>query len=75
MWLVHDDIARRSGALAAPLTFTTAVAPFLGAALAVLLGSYATMLVAMAGVGLAAAALSLASLPRPQKEPAQVVAR
>ena len=52
-----------SGILAAPLTFTTAVAPFLGAALAALLGGYATMLMVMATVGLAAAALSLGSLP------------
>lgn len=52
-----------SGTLAAPLTFTTAVAPFLGAALAALLGGYATMLIVMAIVGLAAAALSLGSLP------------
>ena len=57
------DYGTLSGVLAAPLTFTTAVAPFLGAALAVLLGSYAAMLIAMAVVGLAAAALSLGSLP------------
>ncbi len=54
-----------SGVLAAPLTFTTAVAPFLGAALAALIGGYATMLIVMATVGLAAAALSLGSLPPP----------
>ena len=54
-----------SGVLAAPLTFTTALAPFLGAALAALLGGYATMLIVMAAVGLAAAALSLGSLPPP----------
>lgn len=52
-----------NGVLAAPLTFTTAVAPFLGAALAALLGGYATMLIVMAIVGLAAAALSLGSVP------------
>jgi MFS family permease len=52
-----------SGVLAAPLTVTTAVAPFLGAALAALLGGYATMLLVMALVGLVAAALSLGSLP------------
>jgi MFS family permease len=55
-----------SGLLAAPLTFTTAVAPFLGAALAALLGGYATMLIVMAFVGLVAAALSLGSLPPSQ---------
>ena len=49
--------------LAAPLTFTTAVAPFVGAALAALLGDYATMLIVMSVIGLAAAALSLGSLP------------
>lgn len=58
------DYGTLSGVLAAPLTFTTAVAPFLGAALAVLLGSYAAMLVAMAAVGLAGATLSLGSVPR-----------
>jgi cyanate permease len=57
------DYGMLSGVLAAPLTFTTAVAPFLGAALAVLLGSYAAMLIGMAVVGLAAAALSLGSVP------------
>ena len=57
------DYGTLSGVLAAPLTFTTAVAPFLGAALAVLLGSYAAMLLGMAVVGLAAAALSLGSVP------------
>lgn len=65
------DYGTLSGVLAAPITFTTAVAPFLGAALAVLLGSYAAMLVGMAVVGLVAAALSLGSLPRPQDQPAQ----
>ncbi|SDT10523.1 Cyanate permease [Friedmanniella luteola] len=65
------DYGTLSGVLAAPLTLTTAVAPFLGAALAVLLGSYAAMLLAMAGVGLAAAALSLGSVPpaRPTRPP------
>ena len=58
-----------SGTLAAPLTFTTAVAPFLGAALAALLGSYAVMLVVMAVVGLAAAAISLGSLPPQRSTP------
>ena len=57
------DYGTLSGVLAAPLTFTTAVAPFLGAGLAVLLGSYAAMLIGMAVVGLAAAALSLGSVP------------
>jgi cyanate permease len=73
-WGVRD-YGTLSGVLAAPLTFTTAVAPFLGAALAVLLGSYATMLVSMAVVGLAAAALSLGSLPRSREQPAQGSAR
>jgi MFS family permease len=58
------DYGTLSGVLAAPFTFTTAVAPFLGAALAVVLGSYAAMLVAMAAVGLAGATLSLGSVPR-----------
>lgn len=62
-----------SGVLAAPLTFTTAVAPFLGAALAVVLGSYAAMLAVMAAVGLGAAALSLGSVP--PREPARTLGR
>ena len=62
-----------SGVLAAPLTFTTAVAPFLGAALAALLGGYATMLIVMALVGLAAAALSLGSLPPPPTTRARIL--
>lgn len=57
------DCATLSGVLAAGLTFTTAIAPFHGAALAALLSSYATMLEVMALVGLVAATLSLASLP------------
>jgi MFS family permease len=65
------DYGTLSGVLAAPLTFTTAVAPFLGAALAVVLGSYATMLAAMAVVGFAAAVLSLGSLPGQQQASAQ----
>lgn len=60
------DYGTISGVLAAPLTFTTAVAPFLGAALAGAFGSYATMLEVMALVGLVAAALSLGSVPRAQ---------
>ena len=60
------DYGTLSGVLAAPLTFTTAVAPFLGAALAGAFGSYATMLEVMAVVGLVAAALSLGSVPRRQ---------
>lgn len=69
------DYGTLSGVLAAPLTFTTAVAPFLGAALAVLLGSYATMLMVMAVFGLAAAALSLGSLPRLAEHPDQDLTR
>jgi MFS family permease len=60
------DYGTLSGVLAAPLTLTTAFAPFLGAALAGAFGSYATMLEVMAVVGLGAAALSLGSVPRPQ---------
>ena len=62
-----------SGVLAAPLTFTTAVAPFLGAALAVALGSHAAMLAVMAAVGLGAAAISLGSVP--PREPARTLGR
>lgn len=58
-----QDYGTLSGVLAAPLTLATAVAPFLGAALAVLLGSYAAMLAGMTWIGLVAAALSLGSVP------------
>ena len=52
-----------SSVVAAPSTITIAVAPVVGAGLAALLGGYASMLVCMAVVGVAAAALSLGSLP------------
>ena len=55
-----------SGILAAPLTLTTAVAPFVGAALAALLGGYTPMLWTMVALALAAAVLGLATVPRPR---------
>ena len=51
------DYGTLSGVLAAPLTLTTAVAPFLGAALAALLGGYAPMLWTMVALASIAAAL------------------
>lgn len=57
------DYGALSGILAAPSTITLAVAPVVGAGLAVLLGGYASMLVCMAAVGIVGAALSLGSLP------------
>ena len=53
-----------SGILAAPLTLTTAVAPFVGAALAARLGGYTPMLWTMVALALAATGLGLATAPR-----------
>ena len=53
-----------SGILAAPLTLTTAVAPFVGAALAARLGGYTPMLWTMVALALAATGLGLATVPR-----------
>jgi MFS family permease len=52
-----------NGILAAPLTLTTAVAPFVGAALAARLGGYTPMLWTMAALAMAAAGLGLATVP------------
>lgn len=54
---------RLSGLLTAPATAATAVAPFAGAALAVLFHGYPAAFLALAAVGVVAAALSFASHP------------
>lgn len=61
------DYGVLSSVVAAPSTITIAVAPVVGAGLAALLGGYASMLVCMAVIGVAAAALSLGSLPVPPR--------
>jgi MFS family permease len=53
-----------SGILGAPLTLTTAVAPFVGAALAAQLGGYTSMLWTMAAVASAATIVGWATVPR-----------
>jgi len=52
-----------SGVLAAPVTLTTAMGPWIGAALAGLLGGYAPMFVLLGGIGVLATLISLASSP------------
>lgn len=53
-----------SGMLSAPVTLTTALGPWIGAALAGLLGGYAQMFVVLGAVGAVATIVSLASMPR-----------
>jgi MFS family permease len=52
-----------SGVLSAPVTLTTAMGPWIGAALASLLGGYAPMFVLLGAVGVAATLISLAATP------------
>ncbi len=56
-----------TGLLSAPMTITMALAPFAGAALAGLLGSYHTTFVVLGALATVAAALSLLTTPRPEK--------
>ncbi|MQA10256.1 MAG: MFS transporter [Pseudonocardiaceae bacterium] len=58
-----------TGLLSAPLTITMALAPFAGAALASLLGGYATTFLVLGAVAVAAAGLSLAT--NPERNPEQ----
>jgi MFS family permease len=55
---------RLNGLVSAPSTLATAVAPWAGAALAVLLGGYPGVFVLLAAVALVAAVLALGSIPR-----------
>jgi MFS family permease len=55
---------RLSGVLAAPLMFAAAVAPWAGAALASRLGGYPAVFDVLAGVGVLAAVVAMASTPR-----------
>lgn len=53
-----------TGLLSAPVTITMALAPFAGAALADLLGSYATTFVVLGGLAAIAAAVAVLTIPR-----------
>jgi MFS family permease len=55
-----------SGLLSAPIMIATAVGPFIGAALASLLGGYAAMFVALGAIAAAGALLAAATKPRVQ---------
>ena len=55
-----------TGLLSAPMTITMALAPFAGAALAGLLGSYATTFLVLGAIAAAGTALSLLTIPRTQ---------
>ncbi|CAN5886475.1 hypothetical protein BH10ACT9_BH10ACT9_28250 [soil metagenome] len=61
-----------SGILSAPLMIATAVGPFVGAALASLLGGYAAMFVALGAVAASGALIAAATKPRTQT-PAPIV--
>lgn len=52
-----------SGILSAPVMLTTALGPFIGAALASLLGGYGAMFLVLAGIGALAALLACATAP------------
>jgi MFS family permease len=52
-----------SGILSAPITLTTALGPWIGAALASLLHGYGPMFLVLGGVGVLAALISVASMP------------
>lgn len=56
-----------TGLLSAPMTITMALAPFAGAALAGLLGSYHTTFLVLGALAAAAAGLSVLSIPSPGK--------
>ena len=62
-----------TGVLAAPVTLAAAMAPWIGAVLASVLGSYSTMFWVMAGMAAVAAALGLATVPAGCADSADVV--
>jgi MFS family permease len=53
-----------SGLLSAPVMIATAIGPFVGAALASLLGGYAAMFLALGAIAAAGALLAVATRPR-----------
>jgi MFS family permease len=61
---------RLSGLLSAPLTVMSAVAPYTGAVLAAVTGSYSTAFVVLGALTLAAVPVSLAARPAPAVAPA-----
>ena len=62
-----------SGVLSAPVTLTAAMAPWIGAVLAAVLGGYPAMFWVMAGLAAVAAVLGLASVPAGRVGSADVV--
>jgi MFS family permease len=58
-----------TGLLSAPMTITMALAPFAGAALAHLLGSYATTFLILGALAAAATALSFRTVPQERQAP------
>jgi MFS family permease len=56
-----------TGLLSAPMTITMALAPFAGAALAGLVGSYHTAFLVLGALAAVAAVLSLLTIPRPAR--------
>ena len=60
-----------SGILSAPISLTTALGPWIGAALASLLNGYAPMFLVLGGIGAVAALIGLASVPRRTSSVAQ----
>ena len=59
-----------TGLLSAPVTITMALAPFAGAALAGLLGSYHTTFLVLGALAAVGAALSVLTIPRPERDTA-----
>jgi MFS family permease len=53
-----------SGILSAPISLTTALGPWIGAALATVLGGYAPMFLVLGAFGILAALIGLATVPR-----------
>jgi MFS family permease len=62
-----------SGILSAPITLTTALGPWIGAALASLLHGYGPMFLVLGGIGVLAALISLASMPTQFRSETRVV--
>lgn len=57
-----------SGLLSAPISLATALGPWIGASLAVLFHGYAPMFLVLGGVGALAAAVGMATMPRPRAD-------
>jgi hypothetical protein len=66
---IQAAYGRLNGILTAPALAASAVAPFAGAALAYLLGSYAAGFLVLAGLAAVAALLMFGAMPRQQIPP------